>query len=517
MVTELERVIESQLTVPDKQNRVVPFRLWKAQRHFIESMGVPNPRRRRVHLKSRQTGRSSVILARNMIDAMSTPNFTVLIICQDEPTRELFRHHCKLHLKDFERQDKAPEVGEDNKDMLVFPILGSRILFETSEGQGVGRAWTINRLHATEVAHWKHPATTLAGAVQSVPEGGEVDIESTPLGAGGPFHRVVQSALRGKDYADCHWELYFYPWWETDEYVAGDNSPLADLSDHEQWLMEKHGLTYAHIRWRRSKVAELEISDTPFEQEYPEDEISCFLGGRQLVLKPDVIKRLVRDVREPIAKVNPAESARSGKLWVWKEPRPNEQYLIPADISEGVGQDYFAAPVLNYRTLEVVAAYYDDRVGPVEAARVLSDMGHYYNKALLVPETWPGVGYATGQDLLNKWNYPNLYYFIDPRHPDQETDDVGWRTDARTRPLLQGALMDYIPSGDLVVPDERAVNELAALIWYKKDQESGTRPKLQAMPGEYDDYAIALGIGLVVREQVPMHRTGNRPKPRSYR
>lgn len=513
-VSELERLIESQLTIPDKQNRVIAFRLWKAQRHFIRSVESPDPPRRRVHLKSRQTGRSSIIVARNALHAMSRPNFTVLVVCQDEPTRELFRYHYKLHWEDMNRLGKAPQIGADNKDMLVFDILGSRILFETAEGQGVGRAWTINRLHATEVAHWKHPGATLTGAIQSVPATGEVDIESTPLGAGGPFHRVVQAALRGRDYGDCHWELYFYPWWETEEYITGDDSPLDDLTEHEAFLIAKHNLSFAHIRWRRSKVAELAVSDDPFEQEYPEDELSCFLGGRHLLLKPEAIKRLIRDIREPIAKVNPADPKKGGNLWVWKEPRPNEQYLIPADISEGVEQDYFAAPVINYRTCEVVAAYYSNRVDPIAAARILKDMGKWYNDALVAPETHPGVGYTTGKELENKWIYPNLYYHMDPAHPDR-VGDVGWRTDARTRPLIQGALLDFIPTGVLVIPDERAVNELSALVWHKRDPESGARPKLEAVPGEHDDYAMALGIGLVVRDMMGVYQ--ERPAPQRGR
>lgn len=512
-MTGLERRLRTILTIPDKFNRVVPFHPWPNQCDYLARVEAANPPRRRVHLKARQVGESAIILGRNMLDVLDTPNLTVLVICQDKPTRELFRFRCRHHLADFKRRGFNFSVGTDNEDMLEFDKLGSRILFETAEGQGVGRAWTINRLHATEVAHWKHPAKTLTGALQSVPSTGEVDIESTPYGAGGPFHRCVQSALQGKEYGESHWELFFYPWWETAEYVAPSDDPIADLTEHEKFLMEKHDLTFAHIRWRRGKEAELDVAGEPFEQEYPEDPITCFLGGRRLAFRMPVIKEYMDNVRDPVKKCNPKDIDKPGKLWIWKEPRAPQRYMIPADISEGIGEDYFAAPVMDAVTCEIVASYYCNRTDAVEAADILAAMGKLYNNALLIPETRPGIGYATGK-RLEALNYPNLHYHTDP--DSGAVGDVGWHTDTKTRPLIQGALIDYIPTYSLITWDERFVNEMASLVWMS-EEGSAKRPRLEAVPGEYDDYMMAVGIGLVVRDMTgyaagtPAPQPGRRP------
>jgi hypothetical protein len=508
-VNDLKHRIETLFTIPDKKNRVVKFKLWKNQADFLERAEAPGAPRRRVHLKSRQVGESSIIQGRNYLDAMSTPNFTVLVICQDKATRELFRFHARHHWDDLNRRKIAPTKGTDNEDMMEFPILGSRIIFETAEGQGVGRAWTVNRLHATEVAHWKHPAKTLTGAMQSVPDDGEIDIESTPYGAGGPFHRAVKAAAEGKEFEDAVWEFFFYPWWWTAEYTDNNNEPLDDLSEHEEWLIGEHNLTFGQIRWRRKKATELEMAGEPFEQEYPEDYLTCFLGGAKLVFSAETIKAVMRDVREPVAKVNPNDPSKPGQLWVWKKPRGSRHYIIPADISEGIGQDKFAAPVIDNETLEVVAAYYDDRTDPVEAARVLDGMGRWYNNALVCPETAPGVGYTTGKRLELDYSYPNLYYHIDPR--TGHLGDVGWKTDARTRPLIQGALMDHVPTNSVLIRDPRAVSEMSSLVW-ESGEDSSKRPKMKAVSGEHDDYVMALGIGLCVREITPM---GPRPEPQA--
>jgi len=514
------RRVEELLTVPDKYTRIVPFKMWKNQRDFMTRANAPAHPKRRVHLKPRQVGESAIIVANNAMAAMTTPNFTVLVIAQDAPTLKLFRAHYKQHLNDLRRIGYAPAVGEDNVDMLEFPGLSSRILFETAEGEAVGRAWTVNRLHCTEVAHWAHPVDTLTGALQSVPVDGEVDIESTPKGAGGVFHNVVKAALAERSAGiGGYWELFFYPWWETSEYISDKDDPIPDLTVQERYLMQAHGLTFAHIHWRRMKAAELALTDKPFEQEYPEDPITCFAAGGTSPFKMDVIQRLMRDSREPIVKGLPPREGLHGRmyaenLWIWKEPVAGRQYLIPADISEGYGLDNFAAVVIDYVTLEVVAAFYDNMVGPADAATILAEMGYYYNNALLAPETYPGVGYATGKDLENKLNYPNLYYGIDPRRPEY-LGDVGFRTDARTRPMLQSALIEYIASGNIICWDKRGLQELVSLVWIKPTE--GSRPRLEAMQGEHDDYAMALGIGLLVREFQPPITHPERTKPIQFR
>lgn len=76
-MTGLERQMRAVLTIPDKFNRVVDFHPWTNQHNYLVRVEVDKPPMRRVHLKSRQVGESAIILARNALHAMSTPNFTV--------------------------------------------------------------------------------------------------------------------------------------------------------------------------------------------------------------------------------------------------------------------------------------------------------------------------------------------------------------------------------------------------------------------------------------------------------
>lgn len=77
--------------------------------------------------------------------------------------------------------------------------------------------------------------------------------------------------------------------------------------------------------------------------------------------------------------------------------------------------------------------------------------------------------------------------------------------------MIQSALMEHIPSGSLMLWDKRGLQELVSLVWVRKGE--GSRPRLEAMPGEHDDYAMALGIGLNVREFQPPVTNPERTQP----
>src|SRR5512147_1776321 len=118
-------------------------------------------------------------------------------------------------------------------------------------------------MHGSEVAFWPDAERIIAGAMQ----GGNPDVvlESTPNGAQGYFYERCMEALRG----DGVWSLHFYPWWWDDNYrIPLDVGEQPALIGDENQLVEKFGLSYEQIKWRRSKTKEL---GRLFIQEYPED------------------------------------------------------------------------------------------------------------------------------------------------------------------------------------------------------------------------------------------------------
>lgn len=76
---------------------------------------------------------------------------------------------------------------------------------------------------------------------------------------------------------------------------------------------------------------------------------------------------------------------------------------------------------------------------------------------------------------------------------------------------MQSALIKFVAGGNVICWDKRGLQELVSLVWKQATEDS--RPRLEAMPGEHDDYAMALAIGLVVREFQPPIFDQERTKP----
>jgi hypothetical protein len=133
-------------------------------------------------------------------------------------------------------------------------------------------------LHGSEVAYWRDGKTTIAGALQAVPEHLDntwVVFESTANGAQGWFYNECMAALQG----DSEWKLHFYAWWWDDDYkLPLEPGEVIEYTDEEQALADKHGLTPEQIKWRRKKIRDLKGR---FQQEYPETPEAAFIhSGR---------------------------------------------------------------------------------------------------------------------------------------------------------------------------------------------------------------------------------------------
>ena len=125
----------------------------------------------------------------------------------------------------------------------------------------------------SEVAFWPDAQSIMTGAMQ----GGNPDVilESTPNGAQGYFYDLCMEALHGGGI----WKLHFYPWWWDSEYqIPLDAGEKIGYTEEEKDLVAEHSLAPAQIKWRRYKIREL---GRFFQQEYPEDVISCFLTSGQ--------------------------------------------------------------------------------------------------------------------------------------------------------------------------------------------------------------------------------------------
>jgi len=251
------------LKILDKQKRLIPFRWNAAQRKLFSELTGHD-----IILKSRQLGMTTLINGEIFRQAVTRTTNALTLTHSGDATAKLrlmadrFYEHCKFNTIQPQR-----EVA--NASITTFPEFDSVVSISTAGSLHTGRGETFTIVHGSEIAFWPDAQKILSGAMQ----GGNpsVILESTPNGAGGTFFNMCMDALSGRSI----WKLHFFPWFIEPEYsIALDDGEKIHYNDDEKQLVKKHKLTPAQIKWRREKQIEL---GRFFIQEYPEDEVSCFL------------------------------------------------------------------------------------------------------------------------------------------------------------------------------------------------------------------------------------------------
>ena len=306
---------------------------------------------------------------------------------------------------------------------------------------------------------------------------GELTLESTPNGEENIFFERWSRAREGKS----PYKPFFFPWWWDDAYQIPANSEFAlesdkgDLvyTDEELELVTTNSLSQDQIRWRRYKVSEKEGL---FWQEYPEDEVTCFITIGEPVFDRERLNDLAHGCYEP-------EVHEQG----WKTyipPTPGERYVIGADSAAGAqGGSYSAASVIDSQ-FRVVATFIA-RCDPMVFAGVLRLMGEAYNLAEIAIER-NFTGYAVIGGL---GDYPNIH-----QQRDYITGKVlanaGWWTNDQTRQFMMAKTKETLPI--FTTWDVNLVRQLRSYRYIK----------YRATAQTFDDLAMATMIGIAVKSVV---------------
>lgn len=233
-----------------------------------------------------------------------------------------------------------------------------------------------------------------------------------------------------------------------------------------------------------------------FLQEYPEDDISCFLAGSQLVLDAEALLTFISFKQPPVVRFNEWD--------IWKEPQDGVPYIVGGDPSDGK-LDYSAGWILDAVSLEGVARYHD-RVTPTHFAKVLVEGAQMYNNALITVET-PGPGFTVLDRLTHEWGYKNLYYYVDEM-TGKVRDEPGWPENVKTRSLVIDTLQEHTNKKLYRIYDERTIAELTALTWRRVGNMK--RARAEAARGSHDDLVFALALAIcTAQEAVHLFKKSN--------
>jgi hypothetical protein len=180
-------------------------------------------------------------------------------------------------------------------------------------------------------------------------------------------------------------------------------------------------------------------------------------------------------------------------LKIWELPQRGREYVIGADVSEGVkGGDYSVADIIDKKTLKTVAKW-RGLVDPDVFGRKLEQLGRFYNFALIGCEI-NNHGLAVVQRLRDLY-YRNLYRRetgLDEGF-ESPTAKLGWKTDMRTKPLM----IDYLAEAirERLITDYDMVFVREAMTYVIDDNG-----RTNAEEGTFDDTVIAKAIALQMFE-----------------
>jgi hypothetical protein len=476
--------IEKRFLIRNKRGELVPFILNKAQQYYQEKRT-----RRNLILKARQKGLSKFIDADQLVDCIHKPTNAVVISHEREATQRLFGA-----VRGFTETMKVrPVISIDSKSEIRFPKKGSSYFIGTAGQKAFGRGDTVDRAHLSEAAFYDDLQRILNGIAEAA-EYGQIDIETTPNGRE-QFYDMWQKAKAGLS----SYTTIFIPWFIDDEYSVDnmteeerqgmsaavqemiaipDEEFVKDLTEEEQRLIARVKtewnieLTAGMMKWRRYKIWD---KGQMFFQEYPEDDVSCFLqSGRtvfsQVILdarrripldnydvwatgqgmKPEAIEQFKKKLL--YGGVDGAEGTPTGDQHVFA--------VIDVDIETGK-----AAPIFEITSNEPIDIFW-------QKAKKITDE---FNIWLGIEKNGVGVAHVQKARQLN-------IRFIE------------WETTATTRPVMITDLEEAYRKGELIETYPAAENEL-------RDMEYGENNRPDHKKGKHDDRVFARAVAWQMRKR----------------
>jgi hypothetical protein len=467
-LTTRDFLISALLKVRSKACGLLALNPNRAQREF--SRAGTN---RNIVLKARQMGITTYVAARFFVQTITRPGtMTVQVAHDQESAEEIF----KIVHRFWENLPESMKRGallrsRANVRQMVFPRLDCEYRVATAADVNAGRGLTIHNLHCSEVARWlREPGEALASLRAAVPVDGDIVLESTPNGAGGVFYEEWQRAR------ETGYTQHFFPWWYDNEYRdQTEMVRVAPLSEEEQELVRRAGLSDAQIAWRRTNRAQLrELA----AQEYAEDPVSCFRASGECIFELEAIERALE------AQGTATHIRENGKLTIWFEARYDRQYVVGADPAGGGSEgDYACAQVIDRQT-GMQCAELHGHYSPRELAMKLIELGRMYNSALLVVErNNHGHGVLAN---LRAAGYQKVF---------RDGGQDGWLTSAVTKPAMIENLAAILAIKPQLFQSTRLLAECRTFIRRRDGGSGGTS-------GSHDDCVMAMAIALAGREAI---------------
>ena len=459
------------LRVRTREGGIGPLAANTVQRDFEDKRGERN-----IVLKARQMGLTTWVAARFFLRTITHPgSLTLEVAHTQEAAEEIFRivHRFYQHLPEDLREGPL-KTSRANSRQLVFREIDAQYRVESAGDRNAGRGLTVQNLHCSELARWpRDPGETLAGLRASLSPGGELVMESTPLGVGGCFFDEWQRA--GKTGTVQH----FFPWWREGNYVAVAVDP-ASYTEEERELAERAKLSPEQIGYRRQLRASY---GKMARQEYAEDPDACFSMSGDCFFESDVVERRLKELMAM------SGIDGGGEMQEWLPAIPGRTYVVSVDPAGGGSTgDYSAIEVIDMES-GVQCAEFQAHVGGLELARKAAELAERYNHAHLVVER-NNHGCGVLAYLESDCRYNRVY---------EQQGQAGWLTTSLSRPRVLAELGSALVEAPKLFQSARFLGECRTFVRLPNGNAG-------AQSGTHDDLVMAMAIGLGARKDLLSRR-----------
>lgn len=476
--------------IKTKDEQLVRFKRNRAQQHFNANRWSRN-----IILKSRQLGFTTDACIDMLDDALFSPNFDALLLADTkENATDIFDNKVSLAWEMF-RLQHLYQVKSDRANKLKFG-LGPGI-FSSVAVKASGRSGTFRRLHVSELGkkaklYPDQANEVITGTIPAVPLDGRVDIESTAEGETGIFYEMFWEWWKKKPVHPVDYKAHFYNWTWDDAELAKIRYAVPNLPPEFRDYQRQHKLTDLQITYWYFKWLSLNKSWDRLLQEYPTTPEEAFIRSGNKLFDVNALELQKQFIKDP---------TKIGDWSIFHPYKPGHDYILGADVAEGVGADSSTAGILDVTPLKprLVATYRSNVIEPDRFAYELRDGAHRYGCPMIGVER-NNHGHTTLATLKGIYPIEAIYAEItEDKKQDKKTDKLGFPMNLVTKPKVLYDLKAAIDDALLEIPSEEMLVEA-------RTYDKANLNVLKAAPGatRHWDLLTALAIAWYLRnERVP--------------
>lgn len=406
----------------------------------------------------RQQGKSTLMTIVAVWTALFFNDQTIMVIANKQSTAIEIFERIRLAFLQMDNWLKGG-VKEFNKTFFTLAN-GSRILTSATSADAI-RGYAIDVLLLDEFAiippkdadeFWAAVTPTLSSRFNNN-KNAKLIVASTPKGKVGKFYELVSKAEESRN----------------------------DFAIQKAYWYDFPGRTK---QFKLDEIATL--GEDLFRQEY-----ECeFLSNSNSPFSSEMFAKFEEEQCDPINILD------NGCYNIWSQPQPDHIYAMGVDTSEGVGQDYSIAQILditNPLDIHQVAVYRTNTMDTTSWAIKLKEVSeHWFQPILLIERNGPGC--VPCDKFYYDWNYPRMInhdalgYL---RHGKAQTFyKPGVMTNNNTKGPCITNMKYYISDIKLVhLYDKETINELKT---FTSTMSASGHRRWHAQQGFHDDHVMAL-------------------------